>query len=101
MAGVPLDPVSMGISAVASILGGAIAKPATPNVATSGGPLQMGDYVRIVGSPGASVSTSKVQPYSSPSPYGSEPVASYPGASNSNLMLLAVGAVVLFMMMDK
>lgn len=91
------DPITLG----ASLLGGMMAKPATPTMATSGGPLQMGDYVRIVGSPGASVSTSKVQPYTSPSPYGGEmPAPGYPGASNSNLLLLAVGAVVLFMMMD-
>lgn len=89
--------IPMIIGAAASVLGAAMKD--TPSQTISGGPFNMGDYVRIVGSPGASVSTSKIQPYSNPSPYGSSDTPTYTSGGNSQLLLLAVGAAVVFFMM--
>lgn len=88
--------IPMLIGAAASVLGSAMAD--KPSATTSGGPFNMGDYVRIVGSPGASVTTSKIQPYSNPNPYGSGEMPYASGGDNSTLILLAAGAALFFLM---
>ncbi len=93
-------PLIMGaISAAGSVLGAAVKDTPSNVTSASGGPFQMGDYIRITGSPGASASTSKTQPYINSSgvpdtsmmqPYGSD---GYGG--NSSLLIIAAGGLLL------